>query len=87
MTGHRQPAFDESEDRTVHAVTYDGAEIVRYDRAGKWFIEWPYGSMKPCEHISVMDAARTAVTNSGDVRLDLSGGKIFDAKVRKLRGF
>ena len=26
-------------ERVVHAVMHDGCEIVRYDRAGKWYLE------------------------------------------------
>jgi hypothetical protein len=74
-------------DRTVHAVTYRGVEIVRYNRAGKWYLEWPATAMVPCRHVGVDEAARTAVEHSGDIRLGLSGGKAFDARVRKIRGF
>jgi hypothetical protein len=28
-------------DRTVHADLSDGTQIVRYDRAGKWYAEMP----------------------------------------------
>jgi hypothetical protein len=72
-------------DRTVHAVTHKGVEIVRYDRAGKWFLEWPLGSMVPCKHVGVNEAARTAVEHSADIRVGLPGGKAFDAKVRRFR--
>lgn len=76
-----------TDDRTVHAVTYQGAEIVRYEKAGQWWIEWPTGSMKPGRHVGVGEAARTAVMLSADIRLGLPGGRVFDARARKLRGF
>ena len=75
------------EDRTVHAVTYKGIEIVRYERAGKWYLEWPSGSMIPCKHVGVGDAARTAVEHGQTINFGLPGGKTFDARVRRLRGF
>jgi hypothetical protein len=76
-----------NEDRTVHAVTREGAEVVRYDRAGKWYIEWPAGTRIPRKHIGINEAVNTAVTHCHKVNLDLPGGSVFDAKVRKLRGF
>lgn len=75
-----------SDDRTVHAKLPDGTEIVRYDRAGKWFTEAPPGSMISCSQISVSEAARLVVEGEGFAHIGRPGGKIFDAKVLKLRG-
>lgn len=66
-------------DRIVHGL-YDGGEIVRYDRAGKWYLEGP---LKRRLHLVVAEAA--ALAASGTWYSDRSGGQAFDAKVRRLR--
>lgn len=33
-------------ERIVHAVMFDGSEIVRYDRAGKWYREFSDNRMR-----------------------------------------
>jgi hypothetical protein len=66
-------------DRTVHGL-YDGGEIVRYNRAGKWYLEGPLKRRMP---LLVKDAAQLAA--SGTWYLGRSGGQAFDAKVRRLR--
>lgn len=82
MPGVSGDLFDDP-DRTVHAKTNDGAELVRYDRGGKWFIEWPREQMKPCRHIGVGEAARLA--RDGFVFFNRPGGRVFERKVRALR--
>lgn len=77
----------ERSNRTVHAVTYKGVEIVRYDREGKWYLEWPASAMIPARHIGIAEAARTAVEHGCCIHFDQPGGTVFDRKVRKLRGF
>lgn len=72
-----------NEDRIVHALTRSGAEIVRYDRAGKWYIEHPRGTMLPARQVSVSEAARIAAP--GIVNFNLPGGLVFERKVRALR--
>lgn len=72
-------------DRTVHARLNDGAEVVRYDRAGKWLVEWPAGSMLACVAVSMGQAARLASHAGAEVFLGRSGGRSFDAAVRRLR--
>jgi len=73
MTGH--------DDRTVHAVRrHDGAEIVRYDRAGKWYLERVDGSRSP---LTLRGAVREAV--GGRVHFGRPGGRIFDAAVVRAR--
>jgi len=67
-------------DRTVHARTSDGGEVVRYDRAGKWYVEWP-GRMRPRRLVTLREAVELAV--AGQPLLGQAGGKSFDAKVRK----
>lgn len=64
-------------DRIVHGYTADGGEVVRYDRAGKWYIEYS-GSRR---HVGVREAAREA----DRATLGLFGGGRFDALVEALR--
>lgn len=73
-------------DRTVHA-SYPGMEIVRYDRAGKWFLE-PTLPMLSCRQVSLAEAVRAALSgldNHGQVFLGRPGGTMFDAKIRRGR--
>lgn len=70
-------------DRRVHART-GVVEVVRYDRAGKWFLEWPNGSLIPCQAVSFKQAVgwgRAALTD-GEVFFGLPGGSRFDREVR-----
>jgi len=70
-------------DRCVHARMHNGIEVVRYDRAGKWYEEHPDGSRKkPTLGQAVNDAALPGVT----VIFGLPGGSMFDDWVRALRG-
>jgi hypothetical protein len=73
-------------DRTVHA-RYDGMEIVRYDRAGKWYLE-PTNPRLPRQRIGVKDAARSArwgeSNANGSVSLRLLGGAAFDRAYRRI---
>jgi hypothetical protein len=69
-------------DRTVHGLDIamgDAWEIVRYDRAGKWYIEHPDGRRV---RVGVNYAARAAA--KGEAYLNRPGGQIFDARVRKI---
>ncbi len=68
-------------DRRVHAVLGDGSLIIRYDRAGKWFQEFPD---KRRQKIDIRTAARLAAP-ARTVNLGLPGGNTFDALVRKIR--
>lgn len=68
-------------DRTVHA-SYPGMEIVRYDRAGKWYFE-PTDSSLPRQKVTVKQAADAAVWALGYYNDDAqvftrTGGKTFD---------
>lgn len=73
-------------DRTVHAW-YEGMEIVRYDRAGKWYLE-PIDPRLARQHVGVHQAARSAlwgVENArGVIYRGAPGGATFDRLVRKL---
>ena len=78
-------------DRTVHAsIDGGGIEIVRYDRAGKWYIEIAadYGRPGlPAErfHVGVREAASRAHAlreRGGVVNFGLPGGRSFDIMVK-----
>jgi hypothetical protein len=70
------------DDRTVHAVLHDDWYVVRYDRAGKWYLEG-YGSrMGKRMQVTLADAVRFAKDDGAEVRLGMPGGKLFDARYR-----
>lgn len=66
-------------DRTVHGFTADGGQVVRYERAGKWFIEYP--DARPRRAVKLDDAVAAAV--EGTVIFGRPGGLTFDARARK----
>jgi hypothetical protein len=68
-------------DRRIHGVSQTGGEIVRYERAGKWYVEYPEGNRLPC---TVEDAALFATADRATFRLGVAGGQRFDALVRRL---
>lgn len=81
-------------DRTVHArfdrwdgmaVRY-GTEVVRYDRAGKWYLEF-IRTGDPRKRVSLSDAATAAAWGAhyggGEIFFDKPGGGAFDRKVRE----
>lgn len=65
-------------DRRVHGRSTDGAEIVRYDRAGRWFIEHPDRGRK---RVTVNQAAQAAA--NGTTFPGLPGGLLFDYRVNE----
>lgn len=69
------------EDRVVHGLTETSAEIVRYERAGKWYIEPTDGSRRTA--VTITRAAELAI--AGTVFPNRAGGQAFNAKVAKLR--
>lgn len=69
-------------DRRVHA-TYQGMDIVRYDRAGKWYLE-PVDRSLPRQKVTVKEAAAQALwghEHGGSIYLGLQGGTTFDRLV------
>lgn len=64
----------------------DEVELVRYDRAGKWFIEWPArGERKP---VKIAQAAKIALVwemAGGTIFPRQYGGNAFIREVGKLR--
>jgi hypothetical protein len=75
-------------DRTVHAACGEW-QVVRYDRAGRWFVEYDPPRMRPATPLSVRQAARLAVRmeaeSGGYIYEGRGGGRIFDARVRELK--
>ena len=76
-------------DLTVHAGIPDGGSIVRYDRTGKYYLEYPPAAGIKRKQLTLHEAAALAVNHLGEVgafiALGRPGGLRFDAEVRKLR--
>ena len=72
-------------DRTVHATLADGSELARYDRAGKWFREWPDRGLFPSKSLRLAEVVALALEPGSRVYLDKPGGGSFDARVRRVR--
>lgn len=75
-------------DRRVHAENHHtGWQIVRYERAGKWFFEPPHGtgarSLPVKVRVAAYEAAKWRKTGTGIVHYDLRGGLAFDRNVDK----
>lgn len=68
-------------DRRVHARTSDGAEIVRYDRAGKWYLEPTDGTRR--RQLTLAEAIDLATQPDSTTFLRLPGGGAFDRAVRR----
>lgn len=71
-------------DRTVHARG-GAVELVRYDKAGRWYVEGN-GSKERVK--TVADAVAIALMferNGGEIFLFRPGGNQFDSKVRGAR--
>lgn len=69
-----------SDDRRVHATTAESAEIVRYDRAGKWYVERPDGTRR---QLTVQEAVSLATAPGARRYPGQHGGERFDHLVRK----
>lgn len=71
-------------DRIVHARSFDRhQEIVRYDRAGKWWVENSDGTRR---HVGVREAAELArfyVRWGGTVFTRMPGGSTFDRIIER----
>lgn len=68
-------------DRTLHAEN-ESYEIVRYDRAGVWYVEFkdPHGPAR--RHVAVRDAVVSAYVGRCAVYLNQPGGGTFDRLYR-----
>lgn len=75
-------------DRTVYAALPDGGAIVRYDRAGKWYVEWPPEQNRKRVPVTVKQAAGVAEAfhqeDGAYVSRGRAGGLSFDSQYRKL---
>lgn len=75
-----------TDDRTIHAA-YNGMQVVRYDRSGKWYLE-PRDERLPRQRVGVAEAARMAlwgVANAnGLIWTGKHGGGVFDRHVARL---
>jgi hypothetical protein len=63
-------------------------EVVRYERAGKWYLEPPTHLGLQRQHVKISGAAQYAqwiAANGGAVFFGLPGGSAFDAQVRKVQ--
>lgn len=69
-----------ADDRRVHARMITGAEVVRYNRAGKWYLEWPNGRRR--SQLTIGDVVALACTPHCVIFYGLPGGDAFDRKVR-----
>lgn len=70
-------------DRTVHARSGE-LEIVRYDRAGKWYVEFDPPRMRPAFRVSLREAASLAVDRRAEVFFGKPGGGSFDRLFSRL---
>ncbi len=67
-------------DRTVHAVV-QGMEVVRYDRAGRWYGESLATTQRGA--LTLTQAVAPAKQPGARVLLGLPGGGAFDARMRR----
>lgn len=67
-------------DRRVHASHEGGWEVVRYDRAGKYYLEHP---RERRQLLTLLQAVTQAGRPGWTVHLDLPGGQRFDHAYRK----
>jgi len=78
---------DPSLERVVHAVTLIAeAEVVRYDRAGKWYLEYPEHTGIKRVPLKVAEAAELAAKSAEVTFLDQYGGAVFSRPYRKAMG-
>ena len=87
VAAHKNEDVMTSDGRTVHASCDSLAvDLVRYDRAGKWYIE-PRDKSLPRQQVCIVDAVRTAMywwTIGGTPHFDRPGGVAFNRAIRKL---
>lgn len=65
-------------DRTVHAQWFNGSELVRYERSGKWYIESPHY----VRDLITSPEAVEAMLGADVVYLDRPGGKLVSQRYR-----
>lgn len=74
-------------DRRIHAwLPATGDEIVRYDRAGKWYLETPHGTRLRMNLLAAaLRAFRWREFLGGKVYSGLPGGAAFDRAVDRMK--
>jgi hypothetical protein len=73
-------------DRTVHARLHSGDEIVRYDRGGKRYHEWPTPRDGKWRNALTLTRAVTLCTRQSATWFEgRPGGRIFDARLHAAR--
>jgi hypothetical protein len=70
-------------DRTVHASNHE-AEIVRYDRAGKWYIEYRGGARARLSLQEAAACARHLYNQGGVILAGQPGGRAFDRAIHQV---
>jgi hypothetical protein len=71
------------DDRRVHAILPEDGELVRYDRAGKWWVEYPAHAFKPRRRVSLSGAVRVALEPGARIRWNVPGGRAFYALAKR----
>lgn len=80
MTDARQNDRYGMADRTVLArFSQDGTEVVRYDRAGKYYLESPTERRR----VNLLHAVARTMWGGGEVFLGKPGGSAFDREYRR----
>lgn len=72
-------------DRTVHARDTAGNELVRYDKAGRWWVEKDGARHRVATVKDAVDHALAMERAGGEILLFQPGGQQFDSKVRGAR--
>lgn len=70
-------------DRIIHAVCEDGREVVRYQRAGKWYIEPKEGARRLVTIGEAVEVAAVSRLGGGSVYYGQPGGSRFDSAVAR----
>lgn len=74
-------------DRTTHASSKDGSvAVVRYDKAGRWWLERSDGTRAPLRLATAVTEAIVLEADGGTIHFGRHGGSQFDNKVRTQRG-
>lgn len=72
-------------DRTIHAA-YDDWEVVRYDRASKWYVEGRGPQEGRRMQVPLWLAVETARDHDAEVFYGRPGGTTFDRRLKALEG-
>lgn len=82
-----KPVLAERDKRIIHALSKDGEEqIVRYQKAGKYWIEFIPPKFRSAEEVSIKQAVLRALFLKGEggrIFFGRPGGSAFDREVKK----